>query len=464
MQTVGDALLPTLLPTTVGTDTYLGHHGDPPDHHHLDARQLLMTSAKKRSDGEGSIYQRHDRGCPPLVDGPINERTGKPTRIRPKHKCTAPWVGVMVLGYRDDKPIRKKVSASTRAGAAAKLLELRERYGTNDLPEGKPITVEQWMNHWLTQITPRKAKPSTQAMYETNVKQYINPLLGHHRLDRLTPEHIDEAWDQLLEEGNPLLPGDQRKPLSPNSVHLAHRVLARSLKVAIQRRKLKANPAGSDSMDAPPRVEKEVEPIPAADVKKILAAAEGTPYAARWSVALSLGLRPGEALGLRWEDVDLDAGELRVRQQIQRQRGQGLVATTPKSDSGKRSMSIPPTLVKALKVHRKEQNQARLKAGDFWTDTGLVFTLPNGKPIDGKTDRDRWHALLDQAEVTQRRLYDARHSAATLLLAQGVELRVAMDLLGHSQVSVTMKYQHAVDELKADAARRIESGMWGQSS
>lgn len=406
----------------------------------------------RRSVGEGSIYQRHDRGCPPV------DEDGK----RPEHDCKGPWVGVIVLGYRDGKPIRKKCSAPTRAGAAAKLRELKEKHSAGELPEGRNVTVEQWMTHWLTRILPRSGvKESTVDAYTTVLTQYINPLLGHHRLGRLDPEQIDEAWEQLLDEGNPLKTPADRVPISPNTVHLAHSVLRRSLKIAVQRRRLKVNPAGSDSMDAPPLDDSEVAPIPLADVEKILAAAEGTPYGARWSVALALGLRPGEVRGLRWEDVDLDAGTLRVAQQINRRKGKGLVASDPKSKRGKRSMKLPATLLAALKAHRKAQAELRLRAGDHWTDTGLVFTLDNGKPISAEVDRKRWHALLESAEVAPRRLYDARHSAATLLLAQGVELRTAMDLLGHSQPSVTMRYQHAVDEIKAAAADKIEAGLWG---
>lgn len=407
--------------------------------------------SNSRSNGAGSLYQRHDRGCPALVDGE-----------RPEHTCKGPWIGVATLAYRDGKPIRKKVSAATRSGASTKLDELKAKHGANDLPEGTPVTVEQWMNHWLNVIVPRKAKPKTIVAYTTVVKSYINPLLGHHRIDRLRPEHIDAAWDQLLEEGNPKVPAERRTPLSTNTVHMAHRVLARSLKVALQRKKVTLNVAGSDSMDAPPRIDKEIEPIPDVDVVKILAAAKGDPYGARWSVALSLGLRPGEALGLRWENVDLDGGVLHVKEQLQRQVGKGLVSTTPKSAAGVRAMVLPKTMLASLKAHKKLQAQARLAAGDQWHDTGLVFTLPNGKGIDGKVDGERWHKLLDKAAVKQRRLYDARHSAATLMLAQGIELRVAMALLGHSQMSVTVKYQHAVDKLKHDAAEKIEAGMWGQ--
>jgi integrase len=411
-----------------------------------------MSGNSRRIDGDGSIYQRHDRGCPPLVDG-----------VRPDHKCTGPWVGALVTDWRDGKPVRRKVSARTRSGAAAKLNELKDRRATDDLPAvGKAVTVEEWMRYWLDRIVPR-AKPAagTVKAYNTVVGQYVIPLLGHHRLDRLTPEHIDEAWETLLDDGNPRKDPTDRVPIAPNTVHLAHTVLRRALKVAVQRKRLKTNPAGTDSMDAPPRDEKEVEPVPPAEVVKILAAAEGTPYGARWSVALALGLRPGEALGLRWSDVDLDAGVLHVRQQLQRVKGKGLVATAPKSEAGKRWMNLPPTLLAGLKAHRKSQNEARLRAGDHWTDTGLVFTLEDGRGIDARVDRLRWHELLTAADVPQHRLYDARHSAATLLLIQGVEPRVVMALLGHSQISVTMKYQHAVDELRAGAATKIEAGMWG---
>lgn len=419
----------------------------------------MPSNSKKRSDGEGSIYQRHDRGCPDLIDGE-----------RPAHKCQGPWVGVLVVGFKPSatpggKPraIRKKVQAPTRSAAAARLLELHNQKAANELPTGASVTVEQWMRNWMTKIAPRNIKPSTVECYDTNVDQYIIPLLGHHRLNKLTPDHIDAAWDSLLNEGNPTKPAETRRPLSPTSVHLAHSVLRRALKVAVQRNRLKVNPAGTDAMDAPPKSDVEIVPIAFSDVDKIVTAAAGKPNGARWSVALALGLRPGEARGLRWSDVDLAAGTLTINQQMQRQKGRGMVATTPKSRAGGRTMVIPSTLLASLKAHRKEQNQVRLLAGDHWEDNDLVFCLDSGRPIDHKTDHQRWYALLAEAGVKPCRLYDARHSAATMMLAQGVPPRVVMELFGHSQLSVTSKYQHAVDELKHDAAKRIEAGVWGSA-
>lgn len=408
---------------------------------------------KRRTDGQGSVHQVHVKGCERPIDG-----RGQPA-------CKCPWRGALVIGYRtgpSGRPvaIRKTVSAKTRSAAANRVDELKEKRAVDELPEGKAVTVEQWMKHWLTTVA-RKNSANTLTAYSKCAQHYIVPLLGHHRLDRLTADHIEEAWEQLLDDGNPNLPVAVRRPLSANTVHLTHRVLSRSLRVAVQRKRLRANPAGPDSMDAPPRVEDEIEPIPRADVAQILAACEGHPYAARWSVALALGLRPGEALGLRWEDVDLEAGTLTVAQQLQRQTGKGLVVGKPKSKSGARTMYLPPSLLAAMKAHRKAQNEARLRAGDHWTDSGLVFTLDDGRAVDPRLDRRRWCDLLATAGVQHRRLYDARHSAATILLAQGVEIRTAMALLGHSQVSVTMRYQHAVDDIKAAAAQAIEAGFYG---
>jgi integrase len=116
-----------------------------------------------------------------------------------------------------------------------------------------------------------------------------------------------------------------------------------------------------------------------------------------------------------------------------------------------------------MKVHRKDQAALRLIAGDQWADHDLVFCLDDGRPLDSKVDHRRWYELLDNAKVERWRLYDARHSAATMLLLQDVPIRVVMAILGHSSIQVTMKYQHAVEEAMKDAAEKMETGIWGQS-
>lgn len=389
-------------------------------------------ASKNRSDGEGSIY--------------LDKTRGK-------------YVGVYVTGWRDGKPIRKKVSAPSRAGAASKLRALREQVEAGQLPAGRIPTVEEWMTYWLNEIAARKVRPSTLAGYRTYVDCYINPLLGDKRLDRLTPEHIANAWHQLLTVGRPN--AETPKPLSSTSAHQAHRILSRALKVAYQRGHVTKNVA--TMIDAPQPADVEIQPLTKADAKRLLETVKGRRNAARWTVALSLGLRQGEALGLRWENVDLDEGTLAVRQSLGRVTGEGLVLGPVKSRAGRRTIKLPAQLLADIKAHRLVQNTERLAAGSRWIDEGFVFAREDGRPQDPKFDWLEWKALLTEAGVPDARLHSARHTAATMLLAMGVPLRTAMEILGHSRITVTSRYQHVVDEMHDDAAEKMDA-FWGNSS
>jgi integrase len=215
-------------------------------------------------------------------------------------------------------------------------------------------------------------------------------------------------------------------------------------------------------VDAPSVSREEVQPLTSADARQVLSAAVGRRNGARWSVALALGLRQGEALGLPWDAVDLDAGSLTVRQALQRQPGMGLVFVEPKSRAGRRTIALPRPLVDGLRQHRAAQLEERLRAGSEWHDHGLVFAQENGRPIDPSADYRAWRSLLADAGVRPARLHDARHTAASLLMLQGVPARVVMDVLGHSQISLTLgTYSHVVPELARDAADRMGESLWG---
>ena len=316
------------------------------------------------------------------------------------------------------------------------------------LASGKAPTVEQWMTLWLDTIAARRIRPSTAAGYRTCLNR-INRDLGHHRIDRLQPEALEAFYLKLAAEG-----------LSPATVLLHHRVVSRALKVALQRGRIARNVA--TLVDAPTVNRDEVVPLTAAKARLLLDAARELPNGARWSVALALGLRQGEALGLLWDAIDLDAGTLTVRRALQRQTGKGLVLVEPKSKAGRRTIKLPAALCGALRQHRAEQLQRRMAAANVWEDGGYVFCQPNGRPIDARQDWLAWKALLKAAGVRDARLHDARHTAATLLLQQGVPARVAMQILGHSQISLTLgTYSHVVPELADEAAERMGNALWG---
>lgn len=373
--------------------------------------------------------------------------------------------GALVIGWKDGKPQRRTVTGTTRAKVASRLRQLRSELDNGSssgsaVTSGRATTVEEWVTYWLDTIAAKRCKPSTLRGYRTSVHQYIVPLLGHHRLDRLRPEHVEQAWDELQGVGNPLKSEHgTARPLTSTTAHQAHAVLSRALKVAAQRERVGRNVC--TLVDKPPVAETDIEAMTPDEARRVLAFSQDARNAARWSVALALGLRQGEALGLMWSDVDFDAGTLSVRRALARVPGRGLVLGGLKTKRSKRTLSLTGTpLLGQLRAQRAAQNAERLAAGDQWLDHDVIFAQPNGKPIDPRADWQTWTDLLAGAGVQHYRLHDARHTAATLLLLQGVDTRTVMDVLGHSQISVTTKYQHVVAELMHEASRRMGAALW----
>jgi integrase len=330
-------------------------------------------------------------------------------------------------------------------------------------------TVGEWFDLWIT-ISERNLKPSTLAGYRSHTR-YVKGHFGKVKLSRLTTEQVEGLYDSLRERG-----------LSGTSINNVHRTIRAALNEAVRRGRLAKNPA---IHARPGRIEeREVVPITVGDAQSILAVARGRRNGARWPVALSLGLRQGEALGLCWEDVDWEAGTLRVRRVIQRvawkhgcknlscglkahrcprRHGGGLAIMEPKSRAGRRTISLPANLVSSLRDHRRIQLDERLAAGELWEPGphgGWVFATVVGRSIQSRRDWGEWKEILRLAGVPDARLHDARHSAATYLLVQGVDPRTVMGILGWSQLSLTARYQHVVPELKQEAAERMDRLLW----
>lgn len=360
------------------------------------------------------------------------------------------WHGYVSMGLkREGQRDRRHVSAAKRAEVVRKVRALEQQRDSGVVQAaGRAPTVAEWLGHWLDTIAVRKVRASTLQGYRGKVSSRIIPAVGHHRLDRLQPEHLEAWYLELEDEG-----------LAPATILQLHRILSRALKVAMQRGKIARNVCSL--VDAPSLRREEVVPFSAAEARALLAAARDLRNEARWSVALALGLRQGEALALRWEDIDLDIGTLTVRRSMQRLVGKGLVFDEPKSRAGRRAIMLPNGLRDALRAHRAAQLEERLAAGSAWQENGLLFAQVNGRPIDPGSDWKSWKALLALAGVRDARLHDARHTAATLLLQQGVPARVAMQILGHSQISLTLgTYSHVVPELAQEAAERIDRVLW----
>ncbi|MEU9520148.1 tyrosine-type recombinase/integrase [Streptomyces sp. NPDC048224] len=379
------------------------------------------------------------------------------------------WHGRVTVGIRDDgRPDRRHVERKTRAEVTAAVRELeKQRDGGAVRKAGRAWTVQAWLTHWVETIAPLAVNENTMVGYGVAVRKHLIPALGAHRLDKLGPEHIERFYGRMQADGR-----------RAGTIHQIHRTFRTALNEAVRRGHLTRNPV---QLAKAPRVsEEEIEPFTVEEVKRLLRAADGRRNSARWAVALALGLRQGEALGLKWADVDMERGVLMVRRSRrrpryahgcgdpcgrkagycpQRQRTNPETADT-KSRAGRRSVGLPAQLVDLLRVHRAKQDAERMASGQKWADEGWLFATPDGRGTPPRTDYDDWKELLAAAKVRDGRLHDARHTAATVLLILGVSERAVMGLMGWSTTAMAARYQHMVDTVRVDVARQVDGLIW----
>ncbi|MET8539192.1 tyrosine-type recombinase/integrase [Kitasatospora sp. NPDC004799] len=380
------------------------------------------------------------------------------------------WHGRVTVGVKDDgTPDRRHVRGKTRAEVTKKVRELERKRDDGNVPKaGKKWTVATWLTHWVENIAALHVRPNTLAGYRVAVNVHLIPGVGAHRLEKLEPEHLERLYKKMQANGS-----------KPATAHQAHRTIRTALNQAIRRGHLTRNVA---SLAVAPKVEEEeVEPYEVEEVQALLLEAGKNRNSGRWAIALALGLRQGEALGLQWRDVDLEAGTLRVRQARQRPKyahgcsepcGRKHAGRCPervrtnadaaltKSRAGKRLIGLPDQLVKLLKLHKEEQDRERLAARQEWVEGGWVFASETGHPLIPRTDWDRWKELLAAAGIRDGRLHDARHTAGTILLLLGVPERIVMEIMGWSSTAMTHRYQHVTARIRRDVAKQIGGLIW----
>lgn len=357
----------------------------------------------RRTSGEGSIYQRASDGR---------------------------WVGVVDLGWVGGKRVRKTVTAHTLRELRPKFRALKQQVEQGVVSDD--ATVEQWLRHWLDEIAPKRVRPRTLAGYRSYVDTWLIPHLGKRRLDKLRPDHV-RALHRTMEDAGK----------SDATRRQAHAILSRALKVAEREGRIPRNVA--TLTDPPPVGKGSHGALTLEEARAVLRVLDDPAYPrrARWACALLAGLRQGEALGLRWEDVDLDAGTLRVERSVQRIPKQGLVVVPPKSATSRRVVPLLPVLVNALLV------QGRHEEGYVW---GASLTAP----LDPRRDWQEWRDLLTRGGVRSVPLHAARATTASLLMAAGVADKVTSEILGHAQVSVTQRhYLHGDDTLRRQGVQAM---------
>jgi integrase len=373
--------------------------------------------AKRRGNNEGSIYRRKDGYW--VGQYGVETATGRKTRyIYGKH--------------RED--VREKLTKA-----------IADRDGGLVYDAGN-ITIGEYLDRWLNDSVRDTVRQRTWERYEQFVRVHLTPALGKIKLAKLTPAHVRGLYRDKLDSG-----------LAPRMVLHIHRAFSKALKQAAADGLIPRNPA-APVKPPQPRGE-EIRPLNREQVRVLFEAASGDRLEALYIVAVTAGLRRGELQGLKWDDLDLEAGMLQVRRTCSEPKG-GHIFEAPKSGK-ERNIRLTQSAVAALRMHRRRQLEERMYKADLWQEQGLVFPSTVGTPLWGGNLNRAFKATLQRAGLPKStRFHDLRHTCATLLLKQGVNPKFVQDLLGHADISLTLNvYSHVLPDMGDATADAMEAAL-----
>lgn len=325
----------------------------------------------------------------------------------------------------------------------------------NDRNEGLPVkvdgkqTVKTYLEGWLEAIK-GNVRPKTYQGYECYVRVHVLPALGKIRMAKLTPQQLQAFYSKKLE-------GD----ISPTTVRHLHATLHRAFEQAVRWGVVARNVA--NLVDPPRRRHKEMVALTPDQARALLEAAAEDRLEALYVLAVTTGMREGELLGLRWKDVDLDAATLQVRATMQRTKVGGLAISQPKTAASRRQIALTGMAVAALRRRKIRQAEEKLKTGPAWEDNDLVFPNTLGKPMEATNLLHRSFApLLEKTALPKIRFHDLRHTAATVLLRKRVPAKVVSEMLGHSNIGITLQvYSHVLPDMQREATAAMEAALMG---
>ncbi|WP_165423249.1 tyrosine-type recombinase/integrase [Ktedonosporobacter rubrisoli] len=376
----------------------------------------------KRGNGEGSIYRRKEDGK---------------------------WVSSITL----ENGKRRVVYGKTRAEAKNKLIEALQEQQKGMLVVSGPLTVAQFLTDWLENTHKRLIRPRTYERYREAIYLHLIPVLGQHQLQKLTVQHIQAFYAKKEEEG-----------LAPATIVYYHSVLHNALNTGIKRGLISRNVC---NLADPPRKEHyEIQPLSIVQAQKFLSAIENHKWKALYALAIATGLRRGEILGLKWQDVNFKNGTLQVQRILSRvptqtpKRVHVYVEAEPKTKRSRRNIVIAPFALEALDQHRMQQAEIRSKAGETWKDHDYVFCTMKGTHLNPNHVVEELKKILLRAELPNIRFHDLRHSAATFLFVAGVHPKIVQEFLGHTQISTTMDiYSHMLPGMQEDAVNKLHDAL-----
>jgi integrase len=383
-------------------------------------RRTASDDANKRQPkGIGSVFQRSD---------------GR-------------WIAQVTLENGKQKQYRAK----NEKEANVRLRKVLDELERGSLLTEKDQTLKEYLEYWLEHVKRPSLKVGSYLRYRDVLDQQILPALGHLPLRKLKPEHLEAFYARLQTDGR----ADGQGGLSAKTVRLIHGVLYQGLEAAVRRRRIAYNVCRDVTL---PRVERqEMFTLTAEEAQRLLATAKGHRLEALLTLALTTGMRRGELLALQWKDVDWESGNLQVRRSVNRYAGQGFKVSEPKTKQSRRKIALPPFVLEVLKEHRTRQLAERLQAGPTWKDYSLVFSNNYGSYLNPSHLGTDLHKLLKKAKLPLVRFHDLRHTAASLLLKMNVSPKMVQEILGHSDIEMTLGiYSHVLPGMHEEAMGKMD--------
>lgn len=371
---------------------------------------------KGRGHGEGSVFER---------------KTGDRNK---------PWVAQVPLGGGQKRTVG--YYATRQEAIAAKNKALHEIEQLKRVKNTRQ-TLEQYLEYWFEHVHRLPIRLSTYVQHRSILRCHILPTLGHIPLQKLTARDVQQLISKL------------QAHLSAGRVRTIHALLHQALEYAVHTDLLNMNVCDRVTL---PRLETKERPVlTEAQAQQFIRAAKDSDLEALFIVTLTTGLRHGELRALRWQQIDLEQGKLHVRHSASDIDGHGTVESEPKSHTGRRTIVLHAFVVETLKRHRLSQLEYRHQKGEAWKDLDLVFPSRTGNYFCKNTLYHNFARILSKAGLPPMRIHDLRHSAATILLAMGVNIKVIQEILGHSNVSLTLRvYSHVLPGMQAEAMQK-----WG---
>jgi integrase len=360
------------------------------------------------------------------------------------------WVAALYVDEADGRRRRQVFYGKDRAEVEARLVEARGRVEAGATMTPSQLTVAAYLKEWLDLIVAKRVRANTLAAYRFNADNYLIPDLGSRRVRRLSAREVRLYLAEL-----------ERRGVGARTIRYVHATLRAALEDGVREELLEKNVAKLVRAPSVPKVER--HPFTVEELRLLFKATERHRLRAMFVVLALLGLRRSELLALHWSDVDLDGGALQVRHGLHRVGGRLQLLST-KTARSRRTIPLPPMVVRELRAHRERQEEERLALAASWPDTGFVFTTPIGTPIDPDNCTKIVQAAVKAAGLRHVRLHDFRHGVVSVLLGLGVPPRTVMEIAGHSGLEMTMNvYGHVTLDDKREALGRFDE-LFGEGS